>query len=383
LWAQIPAAQSQGTQPVQLPLSGRAAQAGSVKATESPVPGTTSSVNTINATVEAQGPYSGSTRGSANRPFTGKLSLREAIERGLAYNLGAIGLSQAANQAHGQVGVSRSALLPNLVGDLAETVQQTNLKALGVRFNNSIPGLSIPTVVGPFNYIDLRARLSQSIIDLTAWDNYKSARENLHAAQLSARDAHDLVVLAVGGIYLQVIAAKARVQSASAQLETANALYDQATQQRKAGVLAQVDADRSQVQALTQQQRLFSLENDLAKQKIDLARMTGLPPNDQYEITDNIPFSPTPVGSLNEILQQALDSRSDLKAAETQVRSAEHAMAAARAERLPSLSLNGDYGVIGTNPSQSHGTFSFTGTLRFSIWKEAGSKATSSRRGRL
>jgi len=369
LWAQIPAAQSQGTQAVQLPLSGRAAQTGSVKATESPVPGTTTSVNTINATVEAQGPYSGSTRGFANRPFTGRLSFREAIERGLAYNLGAIGTTQAANQAHGQVGVSRSALLPNLIGDLAETVQQTNLKALGVRFNSPIPGFSIPTVVGPVNYIDLRARLSQSIIDLTAWNNYKSARENLHAAQLSARDARDLVVLAVGGTYLQVIAAKARVQSARAQLETANALYDQATQQRKAGVRAQVDADRSQVQALTQQQRLFSLENDLAKQKIDLARMTGLSPNDQFDITDDIPFSPAPVESLNEILQQALDSRSDLKAAEIQVRSGERAMAAARAERLPSLSLNGDYGVIGTNPSQSHGTFSVTGTLRFSIWE--------------
>jgi outer membrane protein TolC len=370
LSAQMPiVGQSQSTQPVQLPLSGRASQTGSVKATESPVPGTTTSVNTLNATIQVQGPYSGSTRGFANQPFSGKLSFREAIERGLAYNLGAVGLIQAANQAHGQVGVSRSALLPNLIGDLAETVQQTNLRALGVRFNAPILGFSIPTVVGPFNYFDLRARLSQSVVDLTAWNNYKSSRENFRAAQLSARDARDLVVLAVGGSYLQVIAAKARVQSARAQLETANALYDQAAQQRKAGVLAQVDADRTQVQALTQQQRLFSLENDLAKQKIDLARMTGLPPNDQYEITDDIPFSPTPVGSVDEVLQQSLNQRADLKASEAQVRAAERAVAAARAQRLPSLAINGDYGVIGTNPSQSHGTFSLTGTLRFSIWE--------------
>ena len=360
-------AQTQATQPIQLPLSGRAAQNGSVTATESPVPGTTTSINTINATVQAQGPYSGSTRGFANRPFSGKLSLREAIERGLAYNLGGIGLQQAVNQAHGQMRVSRSALLPNVTGDLQETVQQTNLKALGVHFQ--APGFSIPTIVGPFNYIDLRARLSQSVVDLTALNNYKAAKENSRAAQLSAQDARDLVVLAVGGVYLQVIAAKARVQSARAQLDTANALFDQATQQRRAGVLAQVDADRSQVQALTQQQRLFSLENDLAKQKIDLARMTGLPPNDQYEITDDIPFFPTPVPSVDEALQLAFDQRSDLKAAETQVRAAEGAVSAARAQRYPSLAINGDYGVIGTNPSQSHGTFSVTGTLRFSIWE--------------
>src|SRR5919198_1232621 len=127
-------AQAQATQPIQLPLSGRAAQNGSVTATESPVPGTTTSINTVNATVQAQGPYSGSTRGFANRPFSGKLSLREAIERGLAYNLGAVGLAQAVDQAHGQARVSRAALLPNVTADLQETVQQTNLKALGVHF---------------------------------------------------------------------------------------------------------------------------------------------------------------------------------------------------------------------------------------------------------
>jgi outer membrane protein TolC len=370
LFGQAPGgSQSQATQPIQLPLSGRPAQNGSVSSVESPVPGTTTSVNTINATIQVQGPYSGSTGGFAKQPFSGKLSFREAIQRGLAYNLGEVGLQQAAHQAHGQLRISRSALLPNVIGDLAETVQQTNLRALGVRFQTPIPGVSIPTIVGPFNYIDLRARLTQNVVDLTAWNNYKAAKENVRAAQLSAQDARDLVVLAVGGSYLQVIAAKARVQSARAQLNTANALYDQAAQQRKAGVLAQVDADRSQVQALTQQQRLYSLENDLAKQKIDLARMIGLPPNDQYEITDDIPFAATSVPTVEEIMQQAFAQRSDLKAAQAQIQAAEQAVAAARAERLPSLAINGDYGAIGTNPSQSHGTFSVTGTLRFSIWE--------------
>ena len=56
--------------------------------------------------------------------------------------------------------------------------------------------------------------------------------------------------------------------------------------------------------------------------------------------------------------------RPDIKAAEAQIRAAERTLAAARAERLPSLSLNADYGVIGTNPAQSHGTFSVAGTLR-------------------
>lgn len=367
--ANVAAAQSQETRTNQLPLSGRSPQNGSVTANQSPNPGGVTSVNTLNPTVQVQGPYSGSTAGFIHQPFSGKLSMREAIQRGLAYNLGAVGLTQAVNQSHGQARVVRAALLPNLTGNLQETVQQTNLKALGLHISSPVPGFSIPTIVGPFNFFDLRARLSQTVVDMTAWNNYKTANETLRANQLSSRDARDLVVLAVGGAYLEVIAAQARVQSARAQLDTANALYQQAAEQRAVGVMAQVDVDRSQVQALTQQQRLISLQNDLAKQKINLARITGLPPNDQYELTDEVPFSPAPALSVEEALHQALDQRSDLKAAKVQVRAAELSRSAAHAERLPSLSLNADYGVIGTNPAQSHGTFSVVGTLRVPLWE--------------
>src|SRR5262249_26388613 len=147
----------------------------------------------------------------------------------------------------------------------------------------------------------------------------------------------DLVVLAVGGTYLQVVAAQARVVSAQAQLDTANAVYQQLLQQRNVGIVAPIDVDRSQVQALTQQQRLLSLQNDLAKQKINLARLIGLPPNNQYDLADDLPYSTAPPIALEEALKQAIEHRSDLKAAEAQLRAAELTHAAARAERLPSL----------------------------------------------
>jgi outer membrane protein TolC len=51
------------------------------------------------------------------------------------------------------------------------------------------------------------------------------------------------------------------------------------------------------------------------------------------------------------------------------VRAAQNVRSAARAERLPTLALSADYGAIGINPSQSHGTFSVVGTLRIPIWQ--------------
>jgi outer membrane protein TolC len=360
-------ASSQGSQAIQLPLSGRGGQGGSVNSTETPVPGTTTSVNTLNPAVQVQGPYTGSASSVAAMPFSGHLSFREAIQRGLVYNLGAVGLAQAVRQASGASQVARSALLPNLNGSVSENYLTENLKALGFHF--SFPGLALPTIVGPFNYFDARARLTQTVLDLTALNNYRASNEYLRSNELSARDARDLVVLAVGGTYLQVIAAKARVESARAQLETANALYQQALQERGVGLLAQVDVNRSQVQALSDQQRLLSLQNDLAKQKIDLARLTGLPPTDQYDVTDDVPLPATPPIEFDAALKQAFEQRADLKAAQSQVRASELARSAARSELLPSVSVSADFGEIGVNPGQAFGTYTVAGSMKIPIWQ--------------
>jgi outer membrane protein TolC len=352
----------------QLPLSGRTAQSGSVAATESPVPGTTTSVNTINPTLQVSGSYAGSVGSTATLPFSGKLSLREAVERALKYNLGAVGMAQALRQARGQQLVARSSLLPNLNGALHEFDEKIDLKAQGL---GSIPnlGASLPSVVGPFHYFDLRATLTQTVADMTALNNYRSSKEIVRSNQYSAEDAQDLIVFAVGGAYLQVIAAAARVESVRAQLETARVLYSQTSQKRSVGLLAQTDVNRSQVQALTQQQRLVSLQNDLAKQKINLARMVGLPASDGYVLSENIPFSAAPSIALEEALKQALAKRADLRAAEAQAQAARFSRSAARAERLPSLSVSADYGLIGTGPTQSNGTYTLVGTLRIPIWQ--------------
>jgi outer membrane protein TolC len=118
-----------------------------------------------------------------------------------------------------------------------------------------------------------------------------------------------------------------------------------------------------------QRQRLVSVQNDFAKLKINLARMIGLPPSDEYELSDAIPFSAAPPQDLDDAIRQALAARADFKAAEAQVQSAERALTAARAERLPSVSVTADYGAIGSTPSQVRGTFAVAGTVTIPIWE--------------
>jgi len=362
---------SGGSHAVAAPLanSGRSPQSGSVTAVEAPIAGTTDSINTINPTVNVSGPYSGSAPNASAAAFSGSLTLRDAIQRGLTYNLGGIGQSNSVRQAQGQSQIARSALLPNISGYLAETLQQVSLAAEGVRIHIPIAGYSFPTLIGPFNNIDLRGSVSQSIFDPTAWNNYRSTREATHAAQLSARDARDAVVLAVSGTYLQIIATRQRVTAAHAQLDTATALLNQTQQKRDVGLSAQIDVDHSDVEQMTQQQRVISLETELAKQKIALARLIGLPPNNNYDLADDVPFAAAPTLTLDDAIHQALASRADLQAAEAQVRAAQRTLAAARDERIPSLSVNGNYGAIGTNPAQLNATYSAAATLSIPVWQ--------------
>jgi outer membrane protein TolC len=350
-----------------LPNSGRSNQGGSVGAVEQPVAGTTASVNTLNPSVQVSGPYGGSARSDRAKPFSGKLSLQEALERGLAYNLGAVGMAQAVRQTGAQAVVARSALLPNVNAGLTETVEQNDLAALGLRISG--PGFRIPAIVGPFNYFALQASLSQTIANFTTLNNYRAAKATARASQYSAQDARDLIALAVGGAYLQTLAAQARVDAAEAQLATANAVFHQSSEQHGEGVLGRLSVDQSQLRTLSEQQRIITLRNDLSKQKINLARLTGLPPTDDYQLTDRFAFSPAPVESADQAVALAENQRADVKAAESQVEAAQKALAAARAERLPSLSVSGYYEAIGVNPSQSHGAFAVTGTLSVPVWQ--------------
>lgn len=369
LWAQLgPPPPAPPVQATQGPLSGRTTTAGAVQATETPVPGITTSINTISPQIQVSGDFAGSTVGTSRLPFNGKLSLRDAIARGIDFNLGAQDLAHSVAQADGEERVARSSLLPNLSGSLSENVEQSDLAALGFKFNSPIAGFSIPSVVGPFNYFDLQAELTQSVLNITARDNVRASRDQLRALQLETADARNLVVLAVGGAYLQVIAAKARLASAQAQLATATAILQQSQQQHAAGTLAVLPLDQNQVQQLTQQQQLTTLQNDLAKQKINLARMIGLRPDDNYDITDDVPFAAPPALDVQAAVAQALSQRTDLQAAAVELTVAQQQRAAASAERLPSASIAADYGVIGVNPSQSHGIFAVSGSVSIPLW---------------
>lgn len=298
-----------------------------------------------------------------------KLSLDDALQRGLRYNLGGVVSQQDLRQAQGAMIAARSQLLPNFSGGVHETVQQIDLAAFGFSFKPPPgTGFSFPSVMGPSNYFDLRGQLTQRVADLQALRSYQSSREAQRAADLSVVNAREMVVYVVTAGYLQVLAESARVDSAKVQIETAQAIFQQALDRFTSGLTAKIDRTRSQVELQTQQQRLTAEQAEYAKDKIALARLIGLSSGQDLILTDTLPYAPLENLALADAITLASQNRSDLKAAQTQVSAAQLSLKAAHAERYPTVDLEADYGLVGMNPGNSHGTFSVTGSLKFPIW---------------
>ena len=351
----------------QLPSSGRSNQAGSVTTQQSAAEGT--GVATVNSTVQVSGDYAGSVPANGGSgPM--QLTLRQALSLGLKANLGPITANNGVRTSRAERIQALSALLPNISANASETVTQVNLAAYGFQFKLP-PGLniSIPSVVGPFEYSQLQGGLTQSVYDPVSRRNWKASKESERASVLSAKDARELVVLAVGGTYLQTVALAARLQSQQAQVNNAQAVYNQAVVRKTAGTNSKIDVMRSLVELQTQKQRLSSLAADLAKQKISLARVIGLSEDREIGLAEPLHYEEITVPDAARAISQAEAHRADLQAMSAQVRAAEIALSAARAERLPSATINGDYGVLGPNPATVHGVFAVTGTVNVPIWQ--------------
>ena len=326
-----------------------------------------SSSSSPSAPSQSPSPYQGSVPGKLE-PGVVPVSLQDAINRGLKTNLGLLLSSQDVQSARGERWKQLSALLPNVTTTSYVEGSQVDLAEFGFSFKFS--GITIPTIVGPFGYFDSRAYVTQSILDLKALNKTRSATQDLKAAQYTAKDARDLVVLAVGYNYLLAIADISRIESVSAQVNTAQALYNQASDQVQAGTSPAIDGLRAQVELKTRQQELIQARNNLAIQKLALARVIGLAPGQQYDLTDKSPYQPFTAMKLEEALQLAYDSRSDFRAASATVRSYEYSSKAAQAGYYPTISFSGDYGLAGeTATFGTHGVFDFRGTLTIPIFQ--------------
>ena len=312
----------------------------------------------------SQNPYLGGVPGGKLSTTPVALSLEEAVALGLRQNLGGVLATDAVTDARGQRWQTLSELLPNVVTDTGFGVHQVNVKAA---FGLTIRGE--PPIIGPFGYFDSRAYLTQSGFDWAAIERARASKAQLNSAESSSKDARELVVLVIVSNYLLVIADQSEVESAASQRDTARVLFQQTSDQKTAGLASAVDVLRSQVQLQSREQKLIVAKNNLAKEKLVLARVIGLPLGQQFEITTQVPYKELTPSSLDDAIENAYKARTDFQSQVNRVRYAELTKKAASAERYPSVGAETDYGLSGVTPGSSHGTVDAAASLRIPIFQ--------------
>ena len=285
------------------------------------------------------------------------ISLDDAIQRGLRNNLGLILQTSSQRQANGHRLEQLQSLLPTVTADASITVEQVDLAAFGLKF----PGIN--PIIGPFQVEDFRAYLTQNLVNLNAFQSYLASKHNFQAARLSAQDARDLVVLTVGNAYLLCVADETRIKAVQAELDSSQLSFNQAKDAHEAGTSPRLDVLRAQVDYQSEQQTLIATTNQLAKDKLSLARAIGLPLDQKFSLTDTTPFQALDTPDPDTAFQQALKQRKDLAAATEQTKSAEAQKKAAFYDQFPTLKASGNYGDQGETFGHSHGTFTAQGDL--------------------
>ena len=334
----------------------------------------------------AQSPYYGSV--SVVQPTGGvkSVTLDDAIRMGIEHNLAMVEAREQERSVQAQRLKQFQALLPIITAQADSGAHQINLAALG--FSPSLIGKFAPlfpnvnfssfSTIVKVNVTDAQVNYRQTLFSLNNIDLYRAAKEDERAAYYSKQSSRGLVVLYVGDAYLQAIALGAQVENARALLSSDQVLLDQTVAEHEAGTAANLDELRARVQFQTQQQSVITAEVNFEKAKIALNREIGLPAEQEIQLVDATPYAELNDMTIEEAKQVAYQSRQDYQGMQAQIRASQQRRKAAKWERLPTLTMDGNYGVTGVTGALYHGTFLAEGTLNVPLFQEAKFRGDSS-----
>ncbi len=310
------------------------------------------------------------------------LSLDDAISLGLERNvrLKYDRANQRAVKGY-NLGVV-AAITPNLKFDAQSSAQEINLAAMGfkpalfAKFASTglIPaGFSIPTIV-KLNTTQAQVNLDQVLFNLPDYEVYRGTKNETAVVDLTNLNDRGEVVQTVAADYLLILADKANLTNTLAQEKAAETLLGQAQAKQDAGVGVHLDTLRAKVQYQQRQQDVEQARGQLAKDTIQLARVCGLPAGQALDLTDTAPFAQLADMDLDTAKATAYVHRKDLLSLDQQMQLAARLLKAVKFQRLPTLAVNGYYGIIGITTGPYHGNFVAQGTLKVPVFREAGQR---------
>jgi outer membrane protein TolC len=342
---------------------------GAAASAQAPAPNPSSATN----------PFFGSVTVRPSSDETLKLSLDNAVRRGLENNLGLKEAENVEDVIKGEKNEALQEFLPTVTLTADTGVHQQNLEALGFstsalkEFSSLFPGGVPPAGISFITRDELtegQIHFNQTLFSGPVIAGFKAARSAEKAAHFAKMTARGEVVQQVATAYLHAIAEASEVDNARALEQEDQVLLRHAHDEHEAGTASNLDELRARVELQSQQQALISAENSLEKYLILLKREIGVDPGQKVELIDRAPYSELAAGTPEEVRAIAYKNRQDYQNLQNQQVEYKAIHAAYRSQRLPTLSFNGYYGVSEVTGVGTHGTFAAIGTLSVPLFRE-------------
>lgn len=279
------------------------------------------------------------------------LSLEQAIQLAIQNNLATLLAREREQEARGFEQEARAGLLPNISGSAYQANITQNLAALGFQ-PGTFPGIT-NTFIGPFNNFDARARLVQTIFNLSAIRNFQVGRAGVRLAELQEGLAREQVAVATALTYLEALRFERTVGAATANVTLAETLLKLARDQRDAGVATGVDVTRAETRLEQERLRFAQAQTYSEQARLNLQRVVGLQLGSPLTLTDPLSFTDVSLPTVEMAVTQAGEMRPEVRIAEAQLARSGLERRAVKAELLPSVEFVGDYGVSGITPANT------------------------------
>ena len=270
-------------------------------------------------------------RGQPQPPLS--IDLADALKRATAYNAQFLAAGISVSLAREEKVQAKAALLPNVEAVNGYTYTQGNGTPEGVFVSNN--GVHV---------YDEQAVIHAEVYSFAKRAEYRRAI----AAEAAARARQDiarrgLVATVITGYY-GVVTAQRRLVNAQRSLDEARNFEDITRKQEQGGEAARADVVKAQLTRTQRERELTEAMSNVEKSRLALAVIIFEDFNQAFTVLDDLQVA-APVTTVPEIQQQAIANSPDLRAAQSSIQQASHAITAARAGYLPTFNIDYFYGI--------------------------------------
>jgi outer membrane protein len=204
-------------------------------------------------------------------------------------------------------------------------------------------GLTNPIV---YDHIGGGVTVNQMVTDFGRTGNLiDMAKLHADAQNQTAEQTRADILLITGQVYFGVLRAQAVLQVARQTVETRQLVADQVTALANSNLKSALDVSFANVNLADAKLLLVQSENALKAVQAQLAAVLGLPGGTSFDLAEEQMPSQLPEQS-DDLVQQALQNRPDLKGLHLEQRAAEKFTSAEHALHYPNIGIMGTAGFV-------------------------------------